>query len=312
MDKYLTTSILRGEKMGKKIILILLLSLLISDFSMATPLITMSKDNELISTQNVEEPNTQEYYALIIGIEVFVSGNLYPIEDKIDDGAIAMYNTLLESKNWKEENIKLLLNENATKSNIRDTIVGWLDDKEDENDVVLIYHAGHGAKIRLRSRSKGHVALYTYNVTEEHKLEDKITDIEYDSWVDELESQHITMIIDACHSGRMLALRQYGREILAAGGRFIFCGVDEEDSLGSGIFSYFVALGFKGLADLNNDGWVTSEEIFRFSRIPTICFSIWRQFPFVYDWMNRTIVWFFQVPTIFDYHPGSIKLYQYQ
>jgi len=258
------------------------------------------------------ETDDVEYYALIVGIATFAGGNIYPEEDKIDDDAINMYNLLLESKNWKEENIKLLINENATKDKIQDSIVSWLDEREDENDVVLIYYSTHGWKLKLNKRHLGNAYIFTYNQTEENRLEDKITDKEFDSYVDELESNHITIILGSCYSGRMLQLRQIGRVMLAAGGKYFFCGVDEDDTLGGGIFTYFIQQGLKGVADINNDGWVTAEEAFFYARLPTIHFSIYKQFPFVIEWMNQSIIWFFQVPRMYDRYPGSLKLYQYE
>jgi hypothetical protein len=250
-----------------------------------------------------------EYYALIVGVEKF-AGVEYPEEDHIDDDAIAMYDLLLNSSNWKEENIKILLNENATKNNIRDAIINWLDGKEDENDIVLIFYTSHGWRIPIWQRRYGHALVFTYNVTEEQRIEDKITDIEFDEWVDELESRHIAIIFGSCYSGRMFALRQYGRVLLAAGGKYFFCGVDESDPLEHGIFTFFLLQGFKGLADINNDGWVTAEEAFRYARLPTIHSSIWEQFPFIIKYYDRYRIWFFQVPWMYDRHPGSIPLIQ--
>lgn len=293
---------------------IIMLVILASTFSTAiatnTKLENMLPSNKEINL-NTALSDDREYYALIVGVEKFKFSEDLP-EDKIDDTAIAMYELLINSHNWKEENIKMLLNENATKANIHDAIVNWLDEKEDKNDVVLIFYADHGWKLPFWKWKHGRAYVFTYDETEEHRLEDKITDKEFAAWVDELESKHIAIILETCYSGRMLALRQRGRVLLAAGGRFLFCGVDEDDSLGYGIFAYFLFQGFNGVADLNNDGWVTAEEAFRYARLPTIHFSIWKQFPFIIKWNNQTIIWFFQIPWMYDRHLGDIKLVQYQ
>ena len=251
-----------------------------------------------------------EFYALIVGVEKF-KGVVAPEEDCIDETAIAMYDLLLNTSNWKEENIKMLLNENATKDKIHDAIVNWLDDLEDENDIVLIFFTGHGWKLPFWQLRYGHSSVFTYNLTEDRLLEDRITDKEFDSWVDELDSSNIAIILETCYSGRMFALRQSGRVLLTAGGRFFFCGVDESDQLGLGIFAYFLFQGFNGVADLNNDGWVTAEEVFHYARRPTIHFSIWKQFPFYYPYNNSMIFWLFQIPFMYDRHLGSIPLVQY-
>jgi len=252
-----------------------------------------------------------EYYALLIGVEKFQDMEDFP-EDKIDDGVIAMQDLLLSSKNWKKENIKILLNENATKENIHDSIVNWLDGKETEKDVVLYYFTGHSLKMPLLKRNKGNAYSFPYDIKDFDYSEDKITDIELDSWLDELESNHLTIILDTCYSGRMVSLRQDNRVILTAGGKYFFCGVDESDALGHGIFTFFLLQGFKGIADINNDGWVTSEEAFRYARIPTVLSSIWEEFPFIQKWNNQTIIWFFQIPWIYDHYRGSLPLIEYQ
>ena len=109
----------------------------------------------------------------------------------------------------------------------------------------------------------------------------------------------------------MRSLIQQNRVILTAGGKHFFCGVDESDALGFGIFTFFVMQGLKGIADINNDGWVSAEECFRYAKIPTTLSSIWQQFPFIQEWNNKTIIWFFQVPTIYDRTFGSTPIIEY-
>jgi len=300
--------------MKKSISLVIICLFLISSFSVITT--SIAENTSILSISSIKKPknidqleNKREYYALIIGVEKF-AGLTFPEEYWIDETATAMYNLLLNSSNWKKENIKMLLNENATKNNIHDAIVNWLDEKEDENDVILIFYTDHGWKTKISERKYGHAFVYTYNVTEENRIEDKITDKEFDTWVDQLESKHIAIILETCYSGRMFALRQQGRVVLAAGGKYFFCGVDDSDSLKSGIFAYYIMQGFGGVADLNNDGWVTAEEAFRYARLPTIHTSIWEQFPFIQKYGNSTIIWFFQVPRMYDRHIGGIPLIQ--
>ena len=295
----------------KKLICIFTTSIfLLSMTSLAFSESISLSDIEKSDIDNSEE-NDVEYYALIIGVENF-SGFYIPPDKTyyLAETAQGMYDFLKDYPNWKEENMKLLLDEDGTKDKIHDAIVNWLDDKEDENDVVLIFYASHGWKTRLKFKEKryGNAAIFTYNVTEENKIEDKITDIEFDAWVDELESNNIAIILESCYSGKMLALRQRGRVVLAAGGKYVFCGVDDSDYLKFGIFAQYLIEGFTGVADLNNDGWITAEEAFRFSRIHTILTSIWEQFPFFQKYDNRTIFWTFQVPQMYDRYLGSLPL----
>lgn len=251
-----------------------------------------------------------EFYALLVGVERFSDMNLSMYAHLIDESVVAMYNKLNSSSNWKTENIKILLNENATKENIHDTIVNWLDNKENKDDVVLFYFTGSGWSVPALKRLKGHAYIVTYNNSDWHYSENQITDKELDSWLDELESKHVIVILDSCHSGKMVDLKQRGRVVLTAGGKHVFCGVDEDDSLGCGIFTYFLLQGMNGVADLNNDGWVSAEEVFYYAKKPTIHFSIWKQFPFIMKYNGHFIFWFFQTPHMYDNHFGEIPLIQ--
>lgn len=261
------------------------------------------------------QPEDVEYYALIVGVETYGDQNfsekMFVYADKIDDGAIKMYDLLNRSENFKEENIRMILNENATSQKIKDNITTWLDDKEDENDVVLIYITGHAWKMPRANRSKGNVFFFSYDVSTSKYSENAITDIELDSWVDALESKHVVVIFDTCFSGRMFAMRQQHRTILAAGGKYFFCPVDEHDSLGCGIFTFFLLQGFDGVADINTDGWVTAREAFMYARRPVIHFSLWAQFPYIEKYPNYLYFSGPQIPYLYDRHNGNVKLIQY-
>lgn len=297
-------------KMKLKTIMIFALTLLVltSGFSMTISAKSITKNQNTMDTNIAEQSDTSEFYALIVGIEEF-AGLETPDEEWLDESATAFYERLLSSENWKEENIKFLLNENATKENIHDAIVGWLDDKENESDTVLIYYADHGWKMPLDKRRYGHAYVFTHNATDHYFGDDKISDKEFDSWVDELDSKHIVMILDHCYSGRMFALRQLGRTILAAGGKYLFCPANWSDQLKSSIFTYYLLEGLDGVADLDNDGWITAKELFRYARFPVIWYSTWNHFPYFHP--SEKYVFTFlgpQVPFLYDYHIGKIPL----
>jgi len=254
--------------------------------------------------------NTTNYYALIIGIEEY-AGFETPGQEYLDETAAAFYEKLLNSSNWKKENIKLLLNENATKEKIHDAITGWLDEKENESDIVVIYHAGHGWKPAIKDRLKGNAYVFTYNSSEPGCSSDKITDKEYDSWIDTLDSKHIAIILEHCYSGRMFALRQLGRTFLAAGGKYIFCPCNWSEYLEDQIFGFFFRQGLDGVADINNDGWVTVREAYYYLRVPVVWHSFFYHFPFIWDTPWGKIFVGPQIPYLYDRHIGSIPLIKY-
>jgi hypothetical protein len=270
----------------------------------------ISKNKEKDCNDSFDGKN---YYAVLIGCEEFLNPDLFPMEEPIEEAAIAFYEKLLNSENWKEENIKFILNKNATKEKIHDAITIWLNEKEKKDDIVLIYVATHGWKIDKKNRTYGNAYFFTYNSTSRFFNEDKetkITDKELDSWLDELDSKHIAVILEHCYSGRMLELRNWGRTVLTAGGLIFSCPVNYSMFLNDSIFGFFLKQGLDGVSDINNDGWVTLREAFHYLRFPVIWYSFWYNFPFIGKWNQPYILP--QVPFIYDRHLGKIPFYKYK
>lgn len=248
------------------------------------------------------------YYAVIVGIEEF-KGYPTPEEQYLDESATAIYNRLVESPNWEAENILLLLNENATKEAIHEAITVWLAEKENEDDIVVFYVASHGWKTRLEDRIHGNAYFFSYDATTYVFDETKIAGKELDSWLSTLDSKHVVVMLENCYSGRFLELRKIGRTIISAGGRYLTCPCNWSDYLQDTMFGYYLREALTGVADINNDGWVTAEEAFNYLRVPVIWHSIWYHFPYVYKTKNGGIRPLLpQVPFMYDRHSSDIPL----
>jgi hypothetical protein len=249
-----------------------------------------------------------EYYAVIVGIEEF-SGFETPTQEYLDESAIAFYEKLINSSNWKQENILLLLNENATKDKIHEALTVWLADKENESDVVVFYVATHGWKTKLKDRIHGNAYFFTHNSSDFlYDEETKITDKELDGWLDMLDSKHIAIILENCYSGRFFAVRQSGRTLLTAGGKYLFCPCNWSTYLEDTMFGFFFRQALDGVADINNDGWVTVQEAYHHLRLPVIWYSTWYHFPYLYRSEYGIRPLFPQIPFLYDRHIGSIPL----
>ena len=164
-----------------------------------------------------------EHFALIIGINKYE--NLNHLEYAVND-AKSIKKILLDKFNYKEENIKILLDEKATKENIMDYFYE-LSQNSCNDDSVLFFYAGHGITYPFGLKDKGY--LVPYNGTEQ-KLNSLIS---LDTILEESElfkAKHIFYIMDACYSGLALQrssvgskrflkdmLRRYGRQVLTAG-----------------------------------------------------------------------------------------------
>ena len=153
---------------------------------------------------------------------------------------------------WGSDHVKLAVDSNVVKDGVRDTIYNWLATKEDENDVVLLFLAGHGdcEYIRLHDSLKG------FNVNDIHYSE-------FASWLEILESKNIVIIMDICGSGFFaMKLSGNGRVILTCGTESQKCW--QEDTYAHGIFSYYLIEALCDLenVDTNGDHAISAEELF--------------------------------------------------
>ncbi|KAI0786679.1 hypothetical protein C8Q75DRAFT_808204 [Abortiporus biennis] len=87
-------------------------------------------------------------FALIIGINNYKSGNIWDLETCVDD-ANNIKHWLTHDLHVPRDQVKLLLNKQATKLAIEDAIMGHLVNNPDieKGDAIFIYFAGHGSTI---------------------------------------------------------------------------------------------------------------------------------------------------------------------
>ncbi len=110
---------------------------------------------------------------------------------------------------FEEKNIKLLLNEQATLENVRKTIKVWLIDGTSVNDKVLIYFSGHGSRVPDINNDEEDGAdevLVLYDslvIKKNHKktLENVLLDDEFSSYLQQIKSHDLMLLVDACNSG---------------------------------------------------------------------------------------------------------------
>ena len=227
------------------------------------------------SNKSYANKNPVDYWAVIIGVADYLYFDSVPLFPKpvkgydltySDDDAIRLADQL--SHIWGTDHIKLLINSQATKSSIQDAITGWLDSKEEANDVVLFYFSGHG-----QQDSNNEYTIWPYNtLTDSDRNE--IQDDMLDSWLKCLESSQQIIIIDSCNSGGSIQeLYHYGRIIITS------CQQDEDSYerpiLGHSIFTHFILDAFNNLdnVDDNNDNSISIQEVFNWVELETVSFA---------------------------------------
>jgi hypothetical protein len=217
------------------------------------------------------ESDPVEYWAVIIGVADYLHFNSSPLFPKPMKGYDLLYadNDANEiaaelSSIWGTDHVKLLINSQATKSSIQNAIAGWLDSKEDVNDVILLYFSGHG-----QQEDDDEYTIWPYN-TSANSDNNEIQDEMLDSWLRCLESEQQVIIIDSCNSGGFIKeLYQYNRIVITS------CSKDEDSYetsiLDHSVFAYFFLDAFNNLysVDENDDNNISIEEVFNWIKSKT-------------------------------------------
>jgi hypothetical protein len=239
-------------------------------------------------------------------LTTFDAGDIeYTLENK--GGCCCGTCGLSSTASTQSNNVLLLTDAQATKVAIRDAITKWLDVHEDEDTLVVLFFSGHGMYDYDDNGDENDpydefIVPYDLDCDPcwpqvENPVwlpETAISDDELDSWLDELESNQIVVVIDSCFSGGMVegtavTLRGLSQataegDVLAPlevgdgfaldvsqSGRIVLMASREDQesaelsSLKNGAFSYYLIQAlWSRAADSNVDGSVSAEEAFTY------------------------------------------------
>jgi len=212
--------------------------------------------------------SAEEYWAVIVGC-----GDDVPAYRDAE----SMYNVLtVASDNWNASNIRFLVNESATKANIRDAIQ-WMANKASAEDTCLFYFSGHGNSIIDYSDDEADGLDESLTA-----FDDNIIDDELEAWMGDVKAQNVVAILEACHSGGVLTPFQICevKELYALDGFakdpekahclvLTGCRMNEEGvhmcNLKNGAFTYYIVQGLWGAADQDEDGSISVRELCDYS-----------------------------------------------
>ena len=214
-----------------------------------------------------------ESWALIIGINKYQNVDVDPLDYAVND-AVAVKEMLVDKYGFKEGNIRLILDEEATKDNI---LKGFSDilTRAKEKDRVVVFYAGHGTTYKLPSGGDmGYLIPVDGNLDNLY-----LSSIPMKSIYDIAEmsyAKHILYLVDACYGGLTLntrglkknttpeylkkMTRERGRQVITAGGKHE--QVIEKPEWGHSAFTRNLIKGLgEGFADENDDGIITADEL---------------------------------------------------
>lgn len=144
------------------------------------------------------------HWALVIGISDYI--NFDDVEGGdlpgAEHDALGMRDYLVLDQGFAEENIRLLLNHDATKAAIEDGMI-WLRENARPGDNLVIYFAGHGSQMWDEDGDEDDgldETLAPADVMADNTDAD-ISDDEFNDWLGMLPTGNIVVILDNCNSG---------------------------------------------------------------------------------------------------------------
>ena len=213
---------------------------------------------------NVDKSSEVKIWAVVVGVARY---SHMPVLKFTDDDAYQIYAFLKspEGGALPDEQIQVLIDENATRKNIMESM-RKLFLQADENDVVIMYYSGHGYP--------GAFLPVDYDGYYNQLYHNEVTAL-----LKQSKAKHKLVLADACHSGSLTAmkapvqstLKKYytAFETSKGGTALLMSSKGEEFSLEDrglrqGIFSHFLIRGLKGEADKNKNKIVTIKELYDF------------------------------------------------
>jgi uncharacterized caspase-like protein len=242
----------------------------------------------IIMPATLVKAESNEYYALILGISDYQpAGPGGPDLNYADDDANDLYQTLITEHNWKQENIIKLIDSQATKSEIQNSLNN-LAARENSNDLFLFYFAGHGSYTLDQPPIDEVDGFDEYILTHD---QEEILDDELTAMLEILDSKKIVVIIDACFSGGFFKSSDLEtrtvpgpepKELidtlngdLAKQGYIVLSASDDDETcaestiLQNGVFTFYLIEGMTTTnsfpADLDNDDKVSAEEAYAYA-----------------------------------------------
>jgi hypothetical protein len=224
-----------------------------------------------------------QVWAAVIGISDYLSPDVTDLR-YADRDAESFYKFLITpleegGRGVPKTNIRKLLNKEATKTNIQEAIFDFMKNALEE-DVAIIYFAGHGAPDPYRPNVP-YLLAYDSDLGRPGATAVKMQEIQ-DAIRDYIKAKKIIVFADACHSAGVstsVAMRgtanselinQFLEEIAKAGTSVLTFSASESKEYsqesqqwggGHGVFTYHILKGLQGDADSDDDEIVRLGEL---------------------------------------------------
>ena len=152
-----------------------------------------------------QERTASTHWALIVGISDYIhfedveGGDLPGAEHD----ARRMRDALVVARGFPEDNVRMLLNHDATKAAIQEGVTGWLVQNARPGDNVVIFFAGHGSQMWDEDGDEDDGLDETLAPADvlAGSTDLDISDDEFNVWLGMLPTDNVLVVLDNCNSG---------------------------------------------------------------------------------------------------------------
>jgi uncharacterized caspase-like protein len=222
-------------------------------------------------------------FALVIGVAKYkLGGRGLENLPYADSDAETFHNFLIHGGGTPSENVRMLLNEDATLDNVKQALSEFLAAVK-QNDTVILYLNMHGA---YDPADPDHKYLLTYDSDPRDMADTALSVADLQNLLSSsVNSKHVVLLADTCHGNGIgvdvtvktrpdnlvnlylsRALQLLGiasieasdiHQLSRAGGQWN----------GAGVFTHYLVEGLAGKADTDGDGIVTASELFTYVQL---------------------------------------------
>jgi uncharacterized caspase-like protein len=247
-------------------------------------------NNKGVSIKKMGETATGKTYALVVGISDY---KYLPKLHFADVDAKDFYQYVLQSAPGDSVNMRYFTNAEATREAIVDRLYD-ITDKVKKGDKVYVFLSGHGDVEQL-TKTDNSLFLLSESPAKNYLRKTEYIDLNllrefFTTW--QGNDVKTILIVDACHSGglsggeqgrnnTLLSLQQNWKNEI----KLLSCQPDELSMEGErfgggrGLFSYYLTLGLRGLADKDGNKNVSLNELSNFIRDSVSYYSDQSQVP---------------------------------
>jgi hypothetical protein len=225
-------------------------------------------------------------WAVVIGVANYRASTIQPLNFPDDDAY--RFHSFLKSPEGgaiKDEQIKLLIDGNATRVNIVKSLIEFSEQATPE-DVFIFYFSGHGLPGAF-------LPIDSDGIKNQLKYKELLAILKTS------KAKSKIIIADACHSGSLMNFK--GEKNLAystdnyydaihksQGGLVLLMSSKAEETsienngLRQGVFSYYLIKGLKGAANTNSDNLIRINELFDYVKSNVSFYTNDYQTPMIY------------------------------